>query len=105
MDNAEQTAETMPRLASSPPTQGASQFIISATPVEFLITVGHSRVLFDQGNGGPTGQNMPEWFMTLALSPFTAKQLSAALVQALDVFEKQAGISLPTQVNSVVTSP
>lgn len=74
----------------SPPTQGVSNFIVTAAFVEFLVVCGQSRV------SPPTGPDQQatfgvEWLTTLSVSPPAAKQLLKALASAIDQYEKLNG--------------
>lgn len=93
-DMADQPTIPAPIQASSPPTQGVSQFIISPTAVEILVTIGHARVAFNATTGQPLSQAVPEWIMTMSMSPFTAKQLLNGLTQAIQAFETATKVTL-----------
>ena len=70
------------------PTQGASQFAISISAVDILISVGHSRVVVLQNPAGQmTPQPFPEWFLTLAVSPTSAVVLTEQLKSAIATYE------------------
>jgi len=73
----------------APETQSATQFMIAATPAELLLTVGKSRVVFNQT--GHAGIH-PEWIATFSLGPVAAKQLAVAMASAVAGWEKEAGM-------------
>lgn len=93
-DNPPQTfpMQTMPVPVSAAPTQGASQFAIAVSPPEFLLAVGHSRVVMINEVGKPaTPQAFQEWFLTLALSPNSAVSLCESLKAGIAIYEQQYG--------------
>ena len=72
----------------APPSQGVSQFVINATPVEIMITAGVSRMV-PHTNGTMT--RAVEWLVTLAISPIAAKQLADGLTDTIQRYEKHFG--------------
>lgn len=95
------TRANSPPLAA--PTQGASQFAISISAVDILITVGHSRVAMLQNPAGQlTPQPFQEWFMTLAVSPSAAVLLSEQLKSAIATYETSFG-TIPRDPNFRIT--
>jgi hypothetical protein len=84
-----------------PPTQAASQFAVSMSVHEIMITVGHSRVAMTVVANGIAAQPMVEWLMMLSVNPTAAKQLRDTLTVALDSYEKQFG-KLPVDPKAVI---
>jgi len=73
----------------APETQSATQFMIAATPAELLLTIGKSRVVFNQA--GQASIHV-EWLSTFSLGPVGAKQLAASLNTAVAGWEKSSGL-------------
>ena len=72
----------------APPSQGVSQFVINATPVEIMITAGVSRMV---PHTSGTMSRAVEWLVTLAISPIAAKQLADGLTDTIQRYEKHFG--------------
>ena len=78
--------------AITPATQGISQFALTMTPTDILVTVGQLRVPFN-----PTTNNqfpvppIPEWLVTLSMSPSSARVLVNSLQEMLKLYEEQFG--------------
>jgi len=66
VDNPTASPASPQQLINAPPTQSVSQFLITETSAEFLLTVGVPRVAFDPTTGHPAGSLFPEWLLTLA---------------------------------------
>jgi hypothetical protein len=79
--------------ASLLPTQNASQFAITMTPAELLISLGHTRVAISQGSVGAhfTPESFVEWLWTISISPVAAVKLSERLRASIVAYEKQFG--------------
>ena|ERR1700730_4075078 len=78
---------------SAPPTQNASQFILTANQSEFLLSFGHTRILpaQDSTSGLVTGVPLTKWFMTISFNPAVAELLKRSLEQGISEFEKAFG--------------
>ena len=90
--------------ASLPPTQNVSQFAIAITSAEFLISLGHARVLMPQGPVGSTYETpepLVEWLFTLSISPIVAAILSEELKAKIGAYEIKFG-KIPVDPNSKV---
>jgi hypothetical protein len=90
-----QSEQSPPNAIASPPTYGVSQFAIAANPGEFLLTVGHSRAIFEPQQGVLTQKYVVEWLATFSMSPVSAKQLVDGLSKAIARYENQTG-PIPT---------
>jgi hypothetical protein len=99
--------QVQPQAVNAAPTQGASQFALTISPMEILLAVGHSRVaMVNNPAFGPTPQLLQEWFITLALSPTSASMLCSSLKAAIDTYEKRFGvIPLDPNANVQVSDP
>lgn len=86
--------QIVPMQMPSPPTQGASQFVLTMNVNEILLTIGHAR-LGIQPTGMPTPIPGIEWFLTLAIGPTAAKRLAEGLTALVGEFEKRFG-AIPT---------
>jgi hypothetical protein len=96
-----------PQLPPMLPTQNVSQLSIAVNQQEFLICCGHMRVLMglDQKTGLPTSVTVPEWLLTLSLSPTTAEILKRSLEQGISEFEKNFGkIPVPKTARPTVST-
>ena len=76
----------------APPNQGVSQFAMSITAAEFLLTLGQTRMAVLQDEKGQHNQTaIAEWIMTLSMSPTSGKMLSRILAATVDSYEKTFG--------------
>jgi hypothetical protein len=74
------------------PTQGVSQFMVSVSANDVLVTVGQGRVaVVADSQGNPSALPHVEWLMSLSMSPSSAKALLQGLASSLDAYEKQFG--------------
>lgn len=79
--------------APAPPTQGASQFAITITASEMLLSLGHSRIVMTQANppSPPVPQPLTEWFLTLSMSSTAVFMLAEQLKSAVAAYEAAYG--------------
>lgn len=76
------------------PTMAVNHFALVVTASEILMPVGQSRVVMSIQGDQPVPQQVTEWIATIALSSTSAKQLHAALGEALKHYESSFG-SIP----------
>lgn len=75
-----------------PPTQVVSNFALAYTAQEVLLSLAQSRTaLVDNGNSTITPQVLQEWFLTLSMSPSSAKVLSSFLLRLISTYEEKYG--------------
>jgi hypothetical protein len=102
-----QGAPQLPPPTQPLPTQNVSQLVVAVNQQEFLISCGHARVLMglDQKTSLPTTTIVPEWLLTLSLSPTTAEILKRSLEQGVAEFEKNFGkIPVPKTPRQAVSA-
>lgn len=75
--------------ADFPQVEPASKFAVLVAPTDFAVYLGITRSRFS--NEGMAVSQVVEYSRGFTLSPTTAKQLHAALGQAIDQYEKQFG--------------
>ena len=75
----------------SPPATGVVNFALGASPTEFMLTYGRSRVVFNVKASTPESSPAVEWLQTLSMSPVIAKQLLALLQLGIETYEKAHG--------------
>jgi hypothetical protein len=89
---ADQPQQASPMVVPPIPTQGASQFMISMTAGDILLTIGHGRVgVRANEKGQPSPVPTVEWLMSLSLSPTSCRTLLLALSQTVEIYEKTFG--------------
>lgn len=89
----------------SPPTQGASRFVVMVLANEVLLTVGQSRVGFNQQTGSPLNAPGAEWFATFSMSATAAKQLLTQLEDALGTYVTKFGAIPMDPAGKLMTAP
>jgi hypothetical protein len=80
----------VPRGIGTPKVNFATQFNLGMSPVEVLISFGHTRPVPDQ-SGNLGGSAVVEWTGVYTMSPTAAKQLSLQLVAVLQDYESNFG--------------
>ncbi|MHC2016291.1 hypothetical protein [Methylobacterium sp. CM6247] len=85
--------EDRPQATSIAATQtiSVSQFALGLNPSEFLLSVGHSRVVVNVTGGMNVPEVYTEWLATLSMSPTATKGMVAALQGAITEYERQFG--------------
>lgn len=73
------------------PTETVGHVALALTASEFLFALARSRVAMVPGPKAPIPQSMQEYFLTLAISPTTAKNLLNSLTQAVQIYEERFG--------------
>ncbi len=83
-----------------PPTQSAAHFALVSSAAEFLLSMGISRVGFNEVENGLESSKGPdiEWLVTWSISPTSAVYLSQSLQKAIQLYEETFG-KIPVDQN------
>lgn len=91
---AEMLAMSAGKNEAGPVPQVATRFALTAASVEFVLSCGHTRPVYN-GHGQPAGMKV-EFHTSLSISPNAAKQLLQMLSGSIEQYEKNFG-PIPTE--------